>query len=61
MIDSYISSLVLLEIGSAPVKIGFEFLFKINRKNPSNCDFCDRLPESIIQFFIYSFIYFLCV
>ena len=27
------------------------FLFKINRKNSPNCDFCDKFPESIIHIF----------
>ena len=28
-----------------------DFLFKINRRNSSNCDFCDKFPESIIHIF----------
>ena len=28
-----------------------DFLFKINRKNSPNCDFCDKFPESIIHIF----------
>ena len=30
-----------------------DFLFKINRKNSPNCDFCDKFPESIIHIFLW--------
>ena len=28
-----------------------DFLFKINRRNSPNCDFCDKSPESVIHIF----------
>ena len=28
-----------------------DFLFKINRRNAPNCDFCDKFPESVIHIF----------
>ena len=28
-----------------------DFLFKINRRNSPNCDFCDKFPESVIHIF----------
>ena len=28
-----------------------DFLFKINRRNSPNCDFCDKFPELVIHIF----------